>query len=97
MPDLDQDLPTGNELSWKAMFASTETVRAMVYRLLDAGLCRDDDEHPLVTDHRLDSTGYGIDDSPSGRIIRDLVDSQPEEISLFEPQIESVLAINRMT
>jgi hypothetical protein len=75
MPDLDQDLPTGNELSWKAMFASTETVRAMVYRLLDAGLCRDDDEHPLVTDHRLDSTGYGIDDSPSGRIIRDLVAS----------------------
>jgi hypothetical protein len=89
MPDLDQDLPTRNELSWKAMFASTETEREMAKQLLDAGLCRDDGEHALLAEHRFDLGGDAGDESPLGRLISSIVAEQPDERREFESEMES--------
>jgi hypothetical protein len=91
MPDLDQDLPSRNELSWKALFASTEIERSMAQQLLDAGLCRPIDEHKYLTEIRMDPTGTAGDDSPLGQLAKSIVDSQPIELHAFAEEMSAIL------
>jgi hypothetical protein len=84
MPDLNQDLPTRNELSWKALFAATEIEREMAKQLLDAGLCRDDDRHPYLVEIEQDPIGTAGDDSPLGAWIASIVAERPVELGRIE-------------
>jgi hypothetical protein len=85
MADNPDGLPIRGELIWKKLFAATEPERQTAERLLAAGLYVDNHEHPQAIDQRMDSSGDKVYDSPSGQIIRDIVDSQPEELPFGDP------------
>jgi hypothetical protein len=84
-PDPSNLLPTRGELVWKSMFASTEEERDAAKQLLAFGLCRKDDEHPTITDRRMDPSGHGIEASPMGALIKSICDSQPPEPHFGDP------------
>jgi hypothetical protein len=84
-PDPSNLLPTRGELVWKSMFASSEAERDAAKQLLAFGLCRKDDEHPTITDRRMDPSGHGIEASPMGALIKSICDSQPPEPQFGDP------------
>jgi hypothetical protein len=80
MPDNDNLLPTRRELTWKSMFSPNEHELEAASQLLAFGLFREDDAHAYMEDIRLDPNGHYGDDSPGGRIIKNIVDGQlPED------------------
>jgi hypothetical protein len=91
-PDPSNLLPTRGELVWKSMFASSEEERDAAKQLLAFGLCRMDDEHPTITDRRMDPSGHGFEDSPMGEFIKSIIDAQPNEPE-FEEEMESLTPI----
>jgi hypothetical protein len=89
--DTGHRLPTRNELSYRALFCATPEIRELANRLLKSGIGIDDEIHPLIWQHQFDSDNTMGLDTPAGRLIEELVASQPEEGQQFAEEMMSVL------